>query len=142
MNAATRPIGLRGVRLRSRCMLGYQDSRTSGGDPSPDTAPGPPATILPCAFVTTTLPFSAHRGGNAGIRDARVSLPTRVLVPPIPFAQEAVRKTAPSKIEPAIFFALGPSPCQVPWMKAKLVFTEVCDVIVRVWFGALLLDLR
>src|SRR5262249_58609154 len=99
-------------------------------------------TILPCAFVTTTLPFSSHRGGNAGMRDAGVSLLIRVLVPPIPFAQEAVRETVPSVIEPVIFFALGPSPCQVPWIKAKLVFTEVCDVIVRVWFGALLLDLR
>ena len=76
------------------------------------------------------------------MRDAGVSLLTRVLVPPIPFAQEAVRETVPSVIEPVIFFALGPSPCQVPWMKAKLAFAEVCDVIVRVWFGALLLDLR
>ena len=100
------------------------------------------ATILPCAFVTTTLPLSSHRAGNATIRDAGVSLPTRVLVPPIPFAQDAVRETVPSVIEPVICFALGPSPCQVPSIKAKLVFTEVCDVIVRVWSGALLDDLR
>lgn len=118
------------------------EARTSGGDPSPDTMPGPPGTILPCAFVTTTLPLSSHRAGNATIRDAGVSLPTKVLVPPIPFAQDAVRETVPSVIEPVICFALGPSPCQVPSMKAKLVFTEVCDVIVRVWSGALLDDLR
>ena len=74
--------------------------------------------------------------------DTGASLPTRVLVPPIPFSQEAVREIVPSVTEPVMFFALGPSPCQVPWMKAKLVLTEVCDVIVSVWFGALLLDLR
>jgi hypothetical protein len=48
----------------------------------------------------------------------------------------------PSVIEPVIFFALGASPCQVLSIKAKLLFTEVCDVIVSVWSGALLLDLR
>ena len=104
--------------------------------------PGPPETILPCALVTTTLPLSSHREGNAGRRDTGVSLPISVFVPPIPFAQEAVSETVPSVIDPVISFALGPSPCQVPWIKAKLVFTEVCDVIVKVWFGALLLDLR
>jgi hypothetical protein len=62
--------------------------------------------------------------------DTGVSLPTRVLVPPIPLAQEAVRETVPSVIEPVMLFASGPSPCEVPWMIAKLVLTEVCDVIV------------
>ena len=57
-------------------------------------------------------------------------------MPPISFAQEAVRETVPSVIEPVICFALGPSPCQVPSIKAKLVFTGVCDVIVNVWSGA------
>jgi hypothetical protein len=95
--------------------------------------------MLPCPFVTTTLPFSSHAVGNTGIRETTgASLPTRVFVPPIPFAHDAVRETVPSVIDPVICFALGPSPCQVPWIKAKLVFTEVCDVIVRMWFGALL----
>src|ERR1700741_2658402 len=97
--------------------------------------PGPPATILPCASVTTTLPLNCQRGENATIRAKGVPLPISVLVPPIPFAQEQVRDTAPSVIEPVTFFALGPSPCHVPWIKAKFALTEVCDVIVRVWLG-------
>ena len=127
-NAASVPLAGSGVY-----------SFTKGACPSPETIPGPaPVTTLPPLSVTTTVPLSFHKNAR---RLSGTSLPINVFVPPIPFCQEHVVETEPSVREPVKFLGFGPSPCQLPSIKAKFALMGIRDLIVRVWSGWLLPDL-